>query len=89
MLKVRQNPFKQDEIVRFLSLTQMPVITLAAFVVVLNPAHARSAVVKPVLVVVCQWDERFGQLPNDHFYNRALIANFLGWLGVMRVDIAW
>src|SRR5260221_438031 len=54
-LEVHQKLFKRGEAVVFLSLAQMPVVNLAAFVVVPNPAYTRSTVVEPVLVAVRRW----------------------------------
>ena len=61
-----------------LTIPEVPVVTLSAFVVIPNPVYARSATVQPVLVAVRARSQWLGKLPNDDLDDRAVVTNFLG-----------
>ena len=90
MLEVVQQFRYGYKSIGFFGVVDVPVVTFAALVVITYPALATCAEVKPVLVRMharCQW---LRKAPDDDFYNRTVIAHFLGsdnWLASIYIAL--
>src|SRR5690606_20969666 len=66
------------ELVFAFLVTEVPVIALAALVVVSNTALARRTEVQPILEPVPARRQRRGKLPDHDLHDRAIVPDFLG-----------
>jgi len=78
MLEVIQQPGNRFKAVKHFNRANVPMVALAAFIVVTNPAYACSAEVQPVFIEMVTWRYRLRQLPNDNFDHRPVVPDFLG-----------
>ena len=64
---------------RRLNIIEVPVVSLAALVVIAHPALTASAKVQLVLVKVSARIQWLSNPPNNNFNNRALVSYLLGF----------
>ena len=79
MLKVVQQSVDGHKKIRRLNIIEVPVVPLAALVVIAHPALTTCAKVQPLLVKVSARMQWLRNPPNNNFNNRALVSYLLGF----------
>jgi hypothetical protein len=77
MLEIVQQLADGYKSVGLLGVVYMPMVALAALVVIAHSALAPGAEVQPVFVPVSAWGQRICKPPNDDFNDGTVVSHFL------------